>query len=148
MTQRQRRWGALLLISLLAAACKREATQGGGPLPPVDTGRPAKDAIQNPFTEIAPGVFSRVVYRSTASPTHSIEVRDIELARGRAAQALTFSGAAVLEVRGGKGSLRAGPKAHEIQPGSVLGVSQGDTLQVANRDSVALSLRVYVVGAR
>jgi hypothetical protein len=148
MTQRQRWWDALLVIGLLATACKREAAQGGGPLPPVEAGQPAKDAIQNPFTEIEPGVFSRVVYRSTASPTQSIEVRDIELARGKAAKALVFPGAAVVEVRGGKGSLSARAKAQEIQAGHVLGISQGDTLQVANRDSVALSLRVYVIGAR
>lgn len=146
---RRQSWvGALLVMGIPTTACQREATRGGGPLPAMDARLPAQDSVQNPFVEIAPGVFSRVVYRSTESRPHRIEVRDLEIARGKMGDGLTFPGAAVIEVRSGKGSLRVGAKAQEIQAGATLGISQGDSLRLANRDSGPLSLRVYVIGAR
>jgi hypothetical protein len=148
MMQHRPRWCALLVVVLLSAACKREAAQGGGPLPPVDSGLQAHDSIQNPFDEIAPGVFSRVVYRTPPATAPSVEVRDIELARGKGAASLTFPGAVVVEVRNGKGSIRLAGKSQEVQAGGTFGLSQGDSLQVANKEAVPLSLRVYVIGSR
>jgi hypothetical protein len=128
-------WCALLAVGLLATACKRQAADGGGPLPPADSSLQARDSIQHPFDEIAPGVFSRVVYRTPPSVGPDVEVRDIELAQGKAVAALTFPGAAVIEVRNGKA-------------GGTFGLSQGDSLQLANKEAGPLSLRVYVIGSR
>jgi hypothetical protein len=141
-------WCALLAIGLLATACKRQAADGGGPLPPVDPRLQARDSIQNPFDEIAPGVFSRVVYRTPPSAAPAVEVRDIELAQGKAAASLTFPGAAVIEVRNGKGALRVASKSQAVQAGGTFGLSQGDSLQLANKEAGPLSLRVYVIGSR
>jgi len=138
---------AIHTIWILAAACQREAAKGGGPLPPVDSGLTAHDSIPHPFEEIAPGVFSRVMYRSAASVTPSVEVRDIELAPNKTAGALTFPGAAIIEVRSGKGSVRLASKSQEAQTGGTFGLSQGDSLQIANKDSGTLSLRVYLIGS-
>jgi len=148
MMEHRPRWCALLVVVLLAAGCKREAADGGGPLPPVDSRLQAHDSIQNPFDEIAPGVFSRVVYRTPPGAGPSVEVRDIELAQGKAAASLTFPGAAIIEVRNGKGSLRLTSKSQEVQAGGTFGLSQGDSLQVANKEAGPLSLRVYVIGSR
>jgi hypothetical protein len=130
-------WCTLMAVGLLATACKRQAADGGGPLPPVDSRLQARDSIQNPFDEIAPGVFSRVVYRTPPSAAPAVEVRDIELAQGKAVAALTFPGAAVIEIRNGK-----------VQAGGTFGLSQGDSLQLANTEAGPLSLRVYVIGSR
>jgi quercetin dioxygenase-like cupin family protein len=141
-------WCALLAVGLFATACKREAADGGGPLPPVDSSLQARDSIQHPFDEIAPGVFSRVVYRTPPSAGPGVEVRDIELAQGKAIAPLTFPGAVVIEVRSGKGSLRLASKSQEVQAGGTFGLSQGDSLQLANKEAGPLSLRVYVIGSR
>ena len=148
MRQPQSRVCALLVFCLLAPACQREAPQGKGPLPPVDNRLPARDSIPNRFDEIAPGVFSRAVYHTPPSSRPSVEVRDIEVAAGKAAAGLTFPGAAVIEVRSGKGAARLGSKSQELQAGGTFGISEGDSLQLANREAGPLSLRVYVIGGR
>jgi hypothetical protein len=142
-----RTWLPLLVLWPLASACQREAPQGGGPLPPVDSSLKAYDSVPHRFEEIAPGVFSRVVYRTAASVSPSIEVRDVELAPNKTAGALTFPGAAVIEVRSGKGSLRLASKSQDVQAGGTFGLSQGDSLQATNKSSQPLSLRVYLIGS-
>jgi hypothetical protein len=138
---------SLLLFGALVSACRREAPQGGGPLPPVDSSLKAYDSVAHRFDEIAPGVFSRVVYRTEASVTPSVEVRDVELTAHRTLGALTFPGAAVIEVRSGNGSLRLASKSQEMKVGVSLGLSQGDSLQLTNKDAQPLSLRVYLIGS-
>jgi hypothetical protein len=132
---------------LMAAACQREAPKGGGPLPPVDSSLKAYDSIAHRFEELAPGVFTRVVYRTSDQTTPRVEVRDVEVAPGKAAGSMTFPGAALIEVRAGKGSLRIASRSGEIAAGTI-GVSQGDSLQVSNKSAEPLSLRVYVIGVR
>jgi hypothetical protein len=148
MTQPQSRWSGFVVLCLLAPACQREAEQGGGPLPPADTSLNVRDSIANPFEEIAPGVFSRVLYRTPATAGPTVEVRDLELARGKAVASLRFPGAAIIEVRSGNGSLRRAAKPEQIRAGGAFGLSQGDSLQLANQDSGPMSLRVYVIGSR
>jgi len=142
------RWFGLLMLCLLAPACRREAAEGGGPLPPVDQSLQARDSIRNPFDEIAPGVFSRVVFRTPPAARPSVEVRDVELARGKTVARLAFPGAAVIEVRQGRGSMRLATTSREIQAGAQFGLSQGDSLQFANTEAGPLTLRVYLIGSR
>jgi hypothetical protein len=138
---------SLLVFWSLASGCQREAPKGGGPLPPVDSSLKAYDSVAHRFEEIAPGVFSRVRYRTDAAVTPSVEVRDLELAPNRTAGGLTFPGAAVIEVRSGKGSLRLASKSQDVRAGGTFGLSQGDSLQITNKDSGPLSLRVYLIGS-
>jgi hypothetical protein len=142
-----RTWLTLLALWPPASACEREAPQGGGPLPRADSSLQAYDSVAHRFEELAPGVFSRVMYRTPASVTPSVEVRDIELAANKLAGSLTFPGAAVIEVRSGKGSRRLATKSQDVQAGGTFGLSQGDSLQISNQNSEPLSLRVYLIGS-
>ncbi len=144
----RRHWGLLLVASLIATAgCRRETARGGGPLPPADPQLRSQDSIQNPFTQIAPGVFTRVVYRTPPSAQPGVELRDVELAPGKTAEALVFPGAVVLAVRSGTGSAQVSGKTQELRAGTVLGFSQGDSLRIANQGSTPLGLRVYLIEA-
>jgi hypothetical protein len=128
--------------------CRRDAPQGGDPLPPAAAGLPPQDRIQTPFTEVAPGVFTRTVYRTAASPTLTVEVRDLEIAPGKSADTVAFPGAAVLEVRAGTAAARLGAERREVTPGAVLTLSEGTPLAFENRGTAALSIRVFVIGAK
>jgi len=140
-------WWSTLASSFISAACQQEAPQAKGPLPPVDTSLKAYDSIANRFEQVAPGVFTRVVHRTAANIRPRVEVRDVEVAAGKSASSLSFPGAAVIEVRAGKGSLRVATRAAEISAGT-FGLSEGDSLQVSNKASEPLSLRVYVISGR
>jgi hypothetical protein len=140
----------LSLLPVLCGAvsdCRRDAPQGGGPLPPPKAGLPSQDRIQTPFTEVAPGVFTRTVYRTAASPTLRVEVRDLEVAPGKRADDLAFPGGAVLEVRAGTATARIGGERRDVTAGAVLSLSQGTPLAFENRGDVTLSIRLFVIGA-
>jgi hypothetical protein len=130
------------------SACRRDAPQGGDPLPPATADLPAQDRIPNPFTQIAPGVFTRIVYRTAASPTLTVEVRDLEVAPGKNADSLAFPGAAILEVRAGAATARVGAERRDVAAGAVLTLSEGTPLGFENRGDAALSIRLFVVGAK
>jgi quercetin dioxygenase-like cupin family protein len=143
-------FAVLSLLPVLCGAvsdCRRDAPQGGGPLPPPKGDLPPQDRIQTPFTEAAPGVFTRTVYRTAASPTLTVEVRDLEIAPGKRAEDVALPGAAVLEVRSGTATARVGGERRDVTAGAVLSLSQGTPLAFENHGDVTLSIRLFVVGA-
>lgn len=139
--------GPLLAILIVCSSGCRNVREGRGTLPPPPPGTSSHDSIANPFTETTPGVFTRLEYRTVASPTLGIEIWDIEVAPLTPSAALSFPGAGVLAVRAGRASGRLLGEDLEVAIGGTLAMSQGDTLHLLRIGATPLSLRVYVLGS-
>ena len=101
------------------------------------------------FRQIVPGLLARTIYTAESSGPHRVEIWDIVVGPGMKSEATTFPGGAVLEVRGGHGSITIDDKRQELPLGSTLPVDDGHKFALENADKeAALSLRVVVISSQ
>jgi hypothetical protein len=107
---------------------------GGTLLVLVDTrSLPAEEAAPaSEFRQLAPGLLSRSVFKSAAGDKLAVEILDLMVGPGQSSEAITLSGAALLDVQGGEATLLVDGKAQRVQAGGVVPLAQSQQLAINN----------------
>ena len=138
---------AALLV--LGAACRKAAVEGRGVLKqPAAVPETTLLRFDNPFRELAPGVSARTVFASAEPADLTVEVRDLEVGPKRGIAPLRVTGAAILEVRAGRGTFVVGQQPRELVPGAVVAVPADTAFSLRNTGDRTLSLRLYVIAGK
>jgi hypothetical protein len=134
-----------LIVTLAAGTAGARcgyAPEAKQPLPPVT--KVTVDTLQNPFRQVAPGVYARSLYQARPLPDLRIDVQDFEIASGTSRASVAFPGTALLQIRSGRlGTAMVADTANPFQVGGILRVSQGDSLVLTNVGA-RISMRAYV----
>ena len=102
-----------------------------------------------PLREFAPGLMARTLYVAESNDPYRIEVWDLLVGPGKKTSAVSLPGAAVIEIRSGRGVLTIAGKAGDVAQGAVISVNDGDQLAIENRaPDVGLIMRATVVRPR
>lgn len=132
------RWVVLPLV-LFVAGCATRPALDETKLPPVS------EPLQ-PFEKLADGVLARTLL-TVDDPVYAVELREI-IATSDAVP-VTFSGAAVLEVRFGNGSATVDGTARPLAQGQTLAVAEGASLRLQSSTSdLPLIVAVTTIRAR
>ena len=117
-------------------------TNAGPRLPRPDMPR----APAAPYKQIARGILMRQALRPVDVEGVRIEAQDLLVGPSQRAAAIELPGAALLEVRSGKGTVQIQGKSHELRTGTILTVNEGLTLNFTNlRDDLGLSIRATIL---
>src|SRR5260221_2105804 len=111
-------WFSLLFLSLVCAlpqsGCSRTSSQQfplekTKPLPEVASRDQnfSKYEPPSPFSQTAPGLFTRTVYQSDGPLGYRVEVRDLSVAAKKRVENISLHGAAFVEVLYGTGAFTA-----------------------------------------
>jgi hypothetical protein len=76
---------------------------------------------------------ARELFRTQSMQPITITVSDMLVATGQASEKRRLSAAALLEVQGGSARLIVDKQTHQVKPGTVIGINQGQLLVIDNR---------------
>jgi hypothetical protein len=150
---------SLVSLSLLCAISPSGCSRGPSQQLPIEKTKPLPEVTAdnknlsnyqptNPYTQVAPGLFSRTVYKCEGPPGYLVEVRDLSVAPMKQAENISLPGAAFVEVRYGTGVFATGEKRQELNVGSTFSVSQGQSFALETTSDAALTMRVHLITAR
>src|SRR5436309_10308557 len=109
---------SLLLLCLVAAACSTKAPQGLNR--PVSVPEKASAYVpDNPPVELAPGLYSRPLFRADNGPGYAVEVRELLVGPRKKSAEAGLPGPAIMEVRHGSGVVTVGGKAMQGSIGTI-----------------------------
>ncbi len=140
----------LLLASGSLLACKR-------PGPPVPGAQEPQKALmtppafstytpQEPFRQLAPGLLARTAYVAEKGGRYGIEMWDLLVGPGKKSGAATLPGAAMFEVRSGRGTVTVSGKPREVQMGATFSLDEGAEFIIENRSpDVGMAIRVTLI---
>jgi len=106
------------------------------------------DQVKNPYAEVSKGLLTRTVFETDAPGDVHIEVRDLLVGPGQTAASVSLPGAAVFEVRLGSGNVVVDGKIREIQTGSTMALSEGESFVVENKGENPIAIRVHLIHAK
>ncbi len=111
--------------------------------PPATPERLVTGEPRNAFKQLVPGLLVRTRYVAEGRP--AVEIWDLLVGPGQKSEKARLPGAAVLEVRSGRGMLRAG-KPTELRIGASLALAENEDFSLANTDPEApLILRATII---
>ena len=111
--------------------------------PPATPERLVAGEPRNAFKPLVPGLLVRTRYVAEGRP--AVEIWDLMVGPGRKSEKARLPGAAVLEVRSGRGMLRAA-KSTELRIGVSQALAEGENFSLVNTDPEApLILRATVI---
>lgn len=141
-----------LILALSTASCSRRPTDQRVDvkttlLPELPAGDKAFSGYQpaKAYADTGNGLLARTIFEAAAAAGARIEVTDWKLAPGKQSTPITLPGAAFIEVRSGSGTLQAGDRTQQLQPGTIIPVSQDQPFTIANSGQFTLTMRVSVV---
>jgi len=125
----------LTCISIGAEFLAADRSRADPPVPPAEAviisgARPAP-TLQ--YTEMAPGLLARSVFATRDVGPFGIEILDILVGPGQNVQIPAAQFAALLEVKAGAPAISVDGKSAATEPGQLLGVDQGRSLAIDNR---------------
>jgi hypothetical protein len=135
------------VCAALAASQTGGAPPPGGPIgPPSTPQRLSGVEPRDPYRQIADGLLARTRFADAKGRPFAVEVLDLIVGPGKTTAKTRLPGAAVIEVRSGKGTLAAGGKTRDLTGGTSSAVDDGDEVTFANLDREApLILRATLV---
>jgi hypothetical protein len=158
MHARNRRGGAFRRLRCLGAAAVLAGcmVQPRAPMPrPISAAPPDAAPLVEPrresaYTPVGGGqdLLGRTVYRSEGGGPVVVEARDLLLGPGRRTAEVRLEGAAVMEVRQGRGVLSVDGRAQPLATGATGSVDQGQPFTLTNDGPAPLIIRVYVLVSR
>jgi hypothetical protein len=102
----------------------------------------------HPFVQVAPSVLSETDFVAPLQPGLFVEIRELLVLPSDAAVELPLPGAAILQVQSGSGVLSHAGGQERLHPGSVVAVSQGENLAIANPHDAPMRMRVQLFGSK
>jgi hypothetical protein len=85
----------------------------------------------NAFEQMAPGLLGRTVFKTEAGNT-TVEIIDLIVGPGKASEAITLKGGAVLDVQGGEATLLVDGKQQRVRPGNTVALAQNQNIVIDN----------------
>jgi hypothetical protein len=145
---------AVLLVGISAAVACRPATDDGiepaenvPPLAPVQAqATPSAYQPQAALARTESGSLARTLFGAEGSGIR-VEVREILVGPKQRSTAARSAGAAIGEVRSGRGVLNVDGKVQNLQMGSMLSLADGQSYTLENQSDVPLVIRLYVLTA-
>ncbi len=136
----------LLALTFLTGCVKK----GVELLPPPPAGEILASPYQpeNPYTQLAQGLFTRTMYTEASGTGYRVEVLDLLVGPGQRTSEASLAGAAILEFRSGNGALNAGGKRQEFAARSTFVLSEGQVFVIENNAEIRATIRAYVYSAR
>jgi hypothetical protein len=135
----------LAVALALPQAATRAQNVEGQPIsgPPTTPERLVAEEPRNAFKQLVPGLLVHTRYVAEGRP--AVEIWDLMVGPGRKSEKARLPGAAVLEVRSGRGMLRAA-KPIELRIGASQALAEGEDFSIVNTDPEApLILRATVI---
>jgi hypothetical protein len=139
---------SFLFSSLILAACATKAPQGLNR--PVSLPEKASAYVPaNPPVELAPGLYSRPLFRTDDGPGFAVEVRELLVGPLKKSAEAGLPGPAIMEVRHGSGIVTVGGKPMQVSIGTIFVVPEKTRFTIENRgDVLDLSFRVTTIVAK
>jgi hypothetical protein len=130
---------ALCSVATRAQDVEAQPIQG----PPATPERLVPGEPRNAFRSLVPGLLVRTRYVAEGRP--AVEIWDLMVGPDRKSEKARLPGAAVLEVRSGRGTLRTA-KSTELRIGASQALAEGEDFSIVNSDPEApLILRATVI---
>lgn len=98
----------------------------------------------HPYADAGNNLLTRTVFETQGPADTRIELRDLFVAPGKAAEKVSLPGPAVLEVLGGEGRIVMGDKAQKLVQGTSLSVAQNTAFSLESRGIAPLVLRTRI----
>ena len=137
-----------LALSLLLSGCETAHESEKTPLLP-ETGPDERNfspvQFKNPYTELSKGLLTRTVFETDTPGALHIEVRDLLVGPGQTTVGTSLPGAAVFDVRLGSGNLVLDGKTRELQTGTTVAISEGQSFVIENREGNPIAIRVHLI---
>jgi hypothetical protein len=138
----------VILLGTISLGLGRGRHKGIGLLPPPPKTNPpaSKNGVQDPHQEIAPRLFSRILFETDTGTGYHVEVREFVVRPGERTGEANLSGGAICEVLYGNGVLTSGSRREEFKIGSNFSVAQGEKFSLENTSKdLPIFLRVHLV---
>lgn len=109
----------------------------GSVVPPAEAVIPgaALPAPRLQYAEVAPGLLERSLFETTKAGPVAISIIDMLVSPGRSVQISADEFAALVEIEAGAPQLRVDGAAAVVEPGRLVGIGQGHSLTIDNREA-------------
>lgn len=97
-----------------------------------------------PFGQSSAGLLSRKAFAASSGLGYRVEVSDLLVGPRQSSAAITFAGAAVVEVRSGSPIVADLSGKRELRPGASVSIAERQPFQVTNRSDTPVTMRVHV----
>jgi hypothetical protein len=105
----------------------------------------AQSDTPNVFQEIVRGLLGRTVFKTEAGKA-VVEITDLLVGPGKASEAITLKGGALLDVQGGESTLLVDGKARRVRAGDVVSLAKNQSIAIDNsRAQRSLVARLIVI---
>jgi hypothetical protein len=156
MNARSKHWklsaiGFLLFPLLLSSGCGTSQENEKTPLLPeagLDERNFSPDQSKSPYVEAGKGLLTRTVFETDALGDLHVEVRDLLVGPGQTTVSVSLPGATIFEVRLGSGTVFVNGKPRQIQTGSTMGVSEGESFVIENKGENPIAIRVHLIHSK
>lgn len=144
----------VVLFSFLSiAGCKnwsQRGTKGIGLLPKGAPGETKFSSYrpENPYAKLASGIVTRTLFVASSATGYRVEVRDLMVGPAKTSESVSLPGAAVFEVRSGRGVMTVRGKQRELNLGSTFALSEGESFSIENKGTDAIAMRVHLLSAQ
>jgi len=141
-----------LFLVLVLVGCKswnERGAKGIGLLPKAAPGEQRFSNYQptNPFVPLGEGILSHKMYEAPGPNALHIEVRDLLVGPRQHSATVNLPGAAIWDVRSGRGILTAGNQTQQLRGGTTLSLPEGTAFSIENNSDEPISIRVHLVRA-
>jgi hypothetical protein len=112
---------------------------------PIFAGRPAT----HPFEAMSgQAAASRVLFEGAGPDNTQIVIREMLIGPGAHVRLDSLPGPALIDLRSGAGTLRAGDRSEQLQIAKAISVKPGIPIELTNDGDDSLMLRLYIVKTR
>jgi hypothetical protein len=143
------------IVALSLAACSaawgQDQEPGMGELPPPSLDLPifAGQPATHPFEAMSGrAAASRVLFEGAGPDNTQIVIREMLIGPGADVRLDALRGPALVDLRSGAGTLRAGDRLEQLQIAKAISVKPGVPIELTNDGDDSLMLRLYVVETR
>ena len=139
----------LVIAALANASCKQWTQRGARGIGLLRKARPDETDFssyrpQNPFSQLAPGMMTRTLYKTAGGGGLQVEVRDLLVGPQQHTGVVTLPGSAVCEIRFGRGVLTAGGKGREFDVGTTFVLADSESFTIENKSDSPVTIRVHL----
>jgi|GEM_PF-3529849 len=115
---------------------------------PADAAKHQSIKITLPYAQVAPGILGRTLYSADSGQGYAVEIRELIVQPRRALSTFSLPGAAVIQNLSGIGTVSIEGGRSPSASVSILSVSSGAKLMIANKSDRPVELRTFVFVAK
>jgi mannose-6-phosphate isomerase-like protein (cupin superfamily) len=142
----------LTVAALFLAACEGLSGPGakgvgGLPVPAGEAARFSNYQPHNAYSQLASGILTRTLYKTSSGRGYSVEVRDLLVGPRLHSAAVSLPGAAIFEIQSGSGAIALRDGSRQFKVGSAFSVPEHKAFTIKNEGDAAIAIRVHLFWA-